>query len=153
MIEKKIIREKDGEFCRLEVKVHMRAEGAELSICGTHGEVLTEKQARKSALEYWESFFDDSPEELKSMNERFGKRFRSSRRAAQFVLDCDGEYHGLDVAAEEDGKVYVAYSCGQIREDIARFFPEAVPYFPWHLNLWDDKGALPPEVIAWVESL
>lgn len=33
-----------------------------------------------------------------------------------------------------DGKVYVVDRCGQIRDDIARFFPEVTPYFKWHLN-------------------
>ena len=46
----------------------------------------------------------------------------------------DGEYHGLDVHKEEDGRVYLLESCGQIREDLQRWFPQLVPLFPWHLN-------------------
>lgn len=172
------------EWCRLEVEIREREPDKRwLSICGSAGYVLTPAEARREAREYWESFFEDSPDEIKAMNDRCGTNFRSTKSAARYVLDNDGEYHGID--AEEytlDGKdvVLVCHSCGQIREEIARFFPEAVPYFKWHLNgmrpsperremvenangqihekitpagaAWEYEP-LPPEVIAWAEGL
>ena len=129
-MERKIIRSANGQFCQLNIRLH---EGR-LSICGVAGDVLTEAQARREALEYWESFFDDNPDERRAMNERFGRRFTSARGAARFVLESDGEYHGLDVLSEDDGKVFVGHSFGQIRDEIAEWFPEAMAYFKWHLN-------------------
>ena len=104
------------------------------SVSGSEGEIVTEKQAKKMALEYWVSFFEESPAELYEMNRRCNKQFRSVESAAKYVLEVDGEYHGLDVEREEDGKVYLVESCGQIREAIAEFFPELTCLSPYHLN-------------------
>jgi hypothetical protein len=138
-MKREIIRDRTNEhgtreFCQLEIELRAHGEGVELSICGTAGYVLTEAEARRQALEYWESYFEDQPEERKAMAKRFGKRLRDARAAARFVLDSDGDYHGLDVVREEGGKVYVGHSFGQIREEIAEFFPEVVPYLRHHLN-------------------
>jgi len=129
-MERKIMRRKGNEFCELTIRLH----DGRFTLSGTAGVVLTERQGRREALEYWESFFEESPGELIAMNERFGRQFRTPRGAAKFVLECDGEYHGLDVVDGDGNDVYVCHSCGQIRDEIARFFPEAVPYFAWHLN-------------------
>ena len=152
------------EWCALEVEIRDVGDGKRrLSICGAAGVIVKRAEAKREALEYWESFFEESPEELKHMGERFGRKFRTARGGARFVLDTDGEFHGLEVDHEsDDGKwIYIGHSWGQIREEIARFFPEAMPYFKWHLNdmrpTQDGKSwgyePLPPEVIAWVENL
>jgi hypothetical protein len=120
----------DGEFCTLEIRYR---EGR-FSLCAVVGVVYSRMQAKRDALEYWASFFEGSPEELAAMNAKCGTRFRSSTSAARYVLTHDGEFHGLDVHKDEGDKVYVAHSCGQCRDEMARFFPEAVPLFPWHLN-------------------
>lgn len=132
---KKVTRIIGKEYCTLEVEVRVREDGFKsLSICGTAGRVLTPAKARKTALQYWESFFEDQPEERHAMNERTGKNFRSAKSAAKFVVQTDGEYHGLDASMEQDNQVFVAESCGQIREELLRFFPEVEPYLKWHLN-------------------
>ena len=129
-MERKIMRRQGNEFCELEIKLR----DGRFTMTGTAGYIGTERAARREALSYWESYFEESPGEIQAMNQRFGRRFSSTRGAAKFVLECDGEFHGLDVVHQDDGEVYVCHSCGQIREEIARFFPEAKPYFAWHLN-------------------
>lgn len=121
-----------AEWCEVEITLRDRGQGLELSICGTAGEVVPEEEAQRMAVDYWAGFFEDSPEEML----RFAKEYRvfDEEAAARKVLEIDGEYHGLDVRKEEDGKVYLVHSCGQIREEMARFFPEVEPYFEWHLN-------------------
>lgn len=123
------------EYCTLEVELRVHEDSFKvLSICGTAGRVATPAAAAKEALAYWETFFEDQPEERRAMNERCGKNFRTAKSAAKFVVDSDGEYHGLDVAMEHAGKVFISHSCGQIREELKRFFPEVEPYFKHHLN-------------------
>jgi len=134
MVERVKILEKDGEFCALEVRLQDIDGFKRLSICGTAGYVFTRAQAKKEALNFWTTYFEDSPEEMHAMNERCGTRFRSPARAARYVLNSDGEFSGLDVYREDDNKVYVAHSCGQIRDEISRWFPEVQRYFRWHLN-------------------
>lgn len=134
-LRRNIRRIEGNEFCDLNIELRTDDNGfIELSLTGTCGEIINRAQAKSNALDYWESFFDESPEELRDMGKRLGKRFRSSRAAAKFVLDTDGEFHGLDVIDEQDNKVFICNSCGQIQNEIARFFPEAMPYFKWHLN-------------------
>jgi hypothetical protein len=89
--------DKHSEWCELQVELRDTDKGPELSICGSAGYVVTVAQARRDALQYWTDFFDDSPADLVDMNRRFNRRFTSSRGAAKFVLDTDGEFHGLDV--------------------------------------------------------
>lgn len=155
---------KGNEFLTMKVEIrpeHMgwgenEVEGPpmpDLTITGTMGYILSERDARREALQFWESFFEDSPEEIKAMNARFGTRFRSPRSAARYVLSVDGEYHGLDVVNEEDGKVYVAHSCGCLHDNIAEWFPDAVKHIPYHLNthegLFGARRMLPTETLEW----
>jgi hypothetical protein len=129
--EKTLTRRRGDRWCRIEVAL----EGDQLSICGSEGRVLKRAAAKKEALEYWRNFFDDNPDELIEMNKRCGKRFTSATGAARFVLKSDGELHGLDVTGPETGsEVYITESGGQIRETLAEWFPEVVPYLKWHLN-------------------
>lgn len=133
-MQKKITRRKGNEFCTLEVELSEHDGKTRLSICGVAGEILKRNEAKRQSLEYWESFFEDNPNELIAMNERCNKRFRSAKSAAKFVLATDGDFHGLDVTEETDNEVFTCHSCGQIREELGRFFPEAIPYFQYHLN-------------------
>lgn len=124
--------ESQVEWCALEVEL---ADGR-LSICGSAGHVLSERQAKKDALQYWISFFEESPIEIFNMSQKCGTRFTSPRSAAKYVLTSDGQYHGLDVYdyAPHDGRVYTTHTCGQIRDELVRFFPEVKPFLRWHLN-------------------
>lgn len=170
------------EWCRLEVELREAPKGLELSICGTAGYIVTRAEAKSQALATWESLFEDSPEELAALNERNGTRFRSPRSAARYIVEVDGEFHGCDVDHESpDGRFcYVTSSCGQIRGELARFFPETAVFYKWHLNgmrpskarveqvvdawgcyvertipegvSWEHEE-LPPEVIAWARGL
>jgi hypothetical protein len=135
MAKRKITRRKGNRFCTLEVELREdHLSRPVLSICGVEGEILKRNAAKKHSLSYWESYFEDQPGEIQSMNKRFNKRFTSARGAAKFVIATDGEFHGLDVVSEDDKEVMICNSCGQIRDSLADFFPEAIPFFQYHLN-------------------
>lgn len=123
-----------NEWCQLEVELRDRGEGLELSICGTAGCVLDREQARQEAHDSWVSLFEDQPEEIIGLNERFGLELHDAEGAADYVISMDGEYHGIDVVDEQGSKVFVCHSAGQIREEISRYFPEAAQFFRFHLN-------------------
>jgi len=134
-MKRKITREKDGRFCTVEIEIT----DGRLSVCGEEGRIVSSRVAKKQALEYWRSFFEDSPEEMIAMNKRCGTRFTSPTSAARYVLNTDGEFHGLDAHEAPDGRIRLLESCGQIRETIVEWFPEVAPLLPWHLN--DMKAA------------
>lgn len=105
------------------------------SISGSTLRVMTDNDAKKESLEYWESFFEDNPDQLKDMNERMGKKFRSSKSAAKYVIQEDGEYHGVDVdweisPVEYKNKeyVFIFQSGGQVVDELndlkLKFLPE-----------------------------
>ncbi len=131
-----LLREKDNRWCEARVELRQREKGLELSITGSEGQIVSRKDALKMAIEYWVSFFDEQPEERRSMNERFNWNCRTSKGAALKVVQHDGEFHGLDVHFEDrtDGRVYLTESCGQIVEEINSWFPELIPLLPFHLN-------------------
>lgn len=129
-IDRKILRKRDGHFCRLEIKL---ANGR-LSICGTEGRIEKRSHAKREALDYWRGFFAEERGAIQEMNERTGSRCITPNGAAKHVLQHDGELHGLDVLSEKGDEVLLIVSCGQIRETIAEWFPEAKPLLPWHLN-------------------
>jgi hypothetical protein len=52
--------------------------------------------AKKYAKQYWVDFFTDSPDEIESMNERMGTKFKSPASAANYVIEQDGVLHGFD---------------------------------------------------------
>lgn len=135
-MRRKITRTKGARFCTLEVEIEDRnGKGLELSICGEEGRIVKRSQAKKEALAYWESYFDENPVERFNMGERFGKSFRTARSAARFVLSTDGEFHGLDVTGPEEGSsLRIVESAGQITETLAAYFPEVAPYLKYHLN-------------------
>lgn len=141
-IRRKVIREQAGEngtreWCALEVSLQEASEGrpARLSICGSAGYVVKPSAAKREALENCISYFEESPEEIRAMNERNGTNFRAARSAAKYVVSTDGDYHGLDVDGDTaDGQVRITTACGQIRAELLSFFPEAKPYMKWHLN-------------------
>jgi len=131
---RKILRSNGNEWCELQIELRDPDFGPELSICGSYGSIMTRKTAEKMALEYWVSYFEDSPEEIYDMGERFGKHFCSAKQAAKFVANTDGPLHGLDIEREVDGKVYLTEGCGQCRGELVKWFPEVEPYLKFHLN-------------------
>lgn len=144
---KKILRHSQGNIW---ASVEITFENGRLSICGSMGEVLTMKEAKKQALEYWKSYFDDMPSEIIDMNKRCGSKCHNSLQAAKFVVATDGALHGLDVNHIEHGMVYLTNSYGQCIDSIAR----ELPTFPniekivniwenWHLN--DMKTGMPQQ--------
>lgn len=106
-----------------------------LSITGNAGHAMRPAEARRMAREYWEEFFEDD-DNIAEMNQRMGTRFRSPRSAARYVLQTDGEYHGLDVndSIDDDKRVYVGHSWGMLHDEVRDMFPELVPVLPYHLN-------------------
>lgn len=129
-MQRKIVRRKGREWCELEIKLN---EGR-LSVCGASGYVLTRGQAKREAHESWASYYEEvSDEERRELNRKLG--CRSPNGFARRVLESDGDLHGVDVHSEgDDGRVLVMQSCGQIRDDLQKWFPEAAPLFDWHLN-------------------
>jgi hypothetical protein len=127
-IKRVVLRERGDKWC--EVKVELK--DGRLSICGSEGRILGAVSAKKEARQYWESFFEESPEELGRMAVDYGTR--KPKTAAAKVQEIDGAYHGLDVHKATPTRVYVTESCGQIRETIAEWFPEVAPYLAYHLN-------------------
>lgn len=123
----------DGHFCELHVELR---DFDVLSITGTFGRVVTETVAMREALQYWQDFFEESPDALDAMNKRLGRRFRFAKAAAKFVIDTDGRYHGLDVhGTDPTGKlVLISESVGLIHDILTEWFPEVVPFIKWHLN-------------------
>lgn len=129
-MNRKIVRRKDGEWCELEI----RLQDGRLSITGASGYELTPAQARREARESWANYYEEvGDEERRELNQRLN--CRSANGFARRVTAIDGEYHGLDVHSEtDDNRVLVTTSCGQIRDDLERWFPEARELFGWHLN-------------------
>lgn len=131
-VERRII---GNKFCDIEVDLFEKDNGVlRLSICGTHGEVLSRVHAKSQALAYWTSYFEENPDERWKMAQKFDRQFRTPQSAARFVLETDGEFHGIDVHAEENGRVFRVDGCGQCISELTRFFPEYVQYFKYHLN-------------------
>lgn len=130
MIDRKLRKIRAGKFCEVDIGV---LEGR-LSVSGTCGRVCTEAAAKKEALNYWERFFEDNPSEEMQMSRKFDRRFKSPRHAAKFVVESDGDFHGLDVVATVGKKVLIGEGFGQITEEIRKWFPKVAPLLPWHLN-------------------
>jgi hypothetical protein len=128
-MNRKLLRVQGDRFCQVEIALT----DGRLSITGSEGRVVTRSAARKEARAYWVGYFEESPEAITEMNERCGTRFRSAVSAAKYVLDNDGEFHGLDLLSVGPD-AYVVESCGQIVDTIREFFPELTPALPWHLN-------------------
>jgi len=130
-MKREITRTKGDRFCTLEVEL----EDGRLSICGTEGRIERRATAKRQALDYWTSYFEENPGEIIAMGQRFGRQFRTAKGAARFVLETDGELHGIDVVGPSDGAtIRVVESGGQIVETLSEFFPEVVPFLPYHLN-------------------
>ncbi|HKS75101.1 MAG TPA: hypothetical protein VJQ82_17975 [Terriglobales bacterium] len=127
-MEKKIMRTKGNRWCELQVSL----EDGRLSICGSEGSIISRTAGKKQAREYWESFLEDSPEELGRLAVEYG--VRTSKSAARLIQRIDGDYHGLDVHQEIDRGLLITESCGQIRESLLEWFPEVGPYLKYHLN-------------------
>lgn len=134
-MKRKFTRRRGDRWCSVEIEL---SEDGRLSITGEEGHVVTRLQARKEAIAYWRSYFEDHPAEIILMNKRHNKRLTSATGAAKFVLETDDEFHGLDVVTDSGvahkNEVLVLESCGQIQETIREYFPEIAPLLPWHLN-------------------
>lgn len=134
------------EWCAIKVELTERDGKERLSITGMAGYWMRPAQAKKEAIEFWESFFAESKEEMGRMALEHGKR--TPHTAAKFVVNSDGDYHGLDVVlgsapdwkgtAKNDKRtaerVFTCHSCGQIREELDKWFPEMKKFYEWHLN-------------------
>jgi hypothetical protein len=129
-MKKNILKVIGSRFCVAEIEI----ENGRFSLCGTEGRIVRISDAKREALQYWESFFQESPEERQEMNKRCGCNCRTAKSAARFVIQTYGELHGLDVYRENDTKVFITESCGQIRETLAEWFPWLMPFFDYHLN-------------------
>ena len=133
-MKKKIVRFKENEFCEVDIEF----EKGRLSICGSCGVCVPENDAKKQAFDYWLSFFEEMPEEFGTMVARFqGQGIDSFEKGAQFVLDTDGCYHGLDVDESIDcglDKVAIIQGGGQCVDAIRDYFPELTEALKYHLN-------------------
>ena len=123
-MNRKILRTKGKRFCEVEITLR----DGRLWVRGTEGRIVRRAAARKEALAYWVSYFEENPGEIT----RLGRR--TATGAAKYVLDTDGDLHGMDIHQEAGLDVFLVDACGQIRDTIAEFFPELAPLFAWHLN-------------------
>lgn len=143
-MHKKLLRRKDGRW----VEVEITLKNGCLSISGAEGPVITCEEGKEQALAYWTSFFEDEPDQLKDMEHRVRRFFDTPKAAAQFVLDTDGKFHGLDLHAIDGDELLITESCGQIVKKIREWFPELAPALSWHLN--DMKaGCEHQEALGW----
>lgn len=128
-MERKVLRQNGSEWCELEIRLR----DGRLSICGAGGYVVSRAQAKREARESMANYWDETTAEDR---EQLGKRLgcRSANGFARRVVEADGELAGVEVHSEDGNRVLVTSSCGQIREELARWFPEAAPLFGWHLN-------------------
>lgn len=127
------VRVQGREFC----EVHVILEKGNFRVSHSQGDVLTRKRGRAEALDYWTSFFEQSPSDVLSMGERFGKVFRTPAAAAKFVLDTDGDCYGLDVVRETKELVLVSRTGGSVgpgHPELKRFWPEIEKHLSWNLN-------------------
>jgi hypothetical protein len=129
-MEVKILKETKGRY----VKATIKLEEGRLSVTGHEGRILHRNKAKVEARRFWESFFEDQPEEIFSMNKKQGTRFTSAKGAARYVLQHDGDLHGVDVDWEDGDRVYILDSCGCIHETLIKAFPELAELIPYHLN-------------------
>ena len=130
-MKKTKLRKKGKEWCRVEIEL----DAGKLSICGSYGEIVTAKAGRKQAKENWQSFFEENPGELGEMQQRFPDTcLHTPKQGARFVVQTDGEYHGLDVIEQDGNSLLIEHGGGQCVEEIAKWFPEVAPYLKYHLN-------------------
>jgi hypothetical protein len=132
-----------GEFSRIDA---LLGAPCGVSICGSEGHVLTPAATKRAALQTWVNYFEENPAEIITMGQRFNRQFRTARGAAKFVIESDGDYHGVDVHATEGKLVFVTESCGQIRETIAEWFPEFAGLLQYHLS--DMRAGAPDQESA-----
>lgn len=137
-----LLRVKAKRWCEVEINLDKGV----LSVSGSYGEILTCREAKREAFRYWVDFFQENKEALGRMAVEHGTR--NAKSAARKVLAVDGEFHGLDVCREQDGKVYTCHGCGQCWEEMLEFFPEIAKLQRWHLN--DMRpGCLHQEAMGW----
>jgi hypothetical protein len=89
----------DGIVVELEIN-NKPSHGDHFSMSQTTMRVVSLTAAKQYAKQYWIDFFIDDPSQLEDMNDRMGTKFRSPKAAAKYVLDTDGELHGLDFNTE-----------------------------------------------------
>jgi len=120
------------KWARAEIEI----ENGCLRMRGSYGRVLTEAAAKRDALRYWVSFFEEQPDQIYDMKKRY-PQFRgwSPKAAAKFVLAVDGPYHGLDLQEPVGGGgVLVTDGRGQCGVAVLAVWPELAKLLPWHLN-------------------
>ncbi len=143
----------EGRFDIVQSLCWQAGEALRLSITGTAGDVTTPTRARREALERNIDTFTEgsgSGMTITDANRQWGTNFRSARACAQYVIDCDGEYVGLDyhasIGSGRQERVLLTHSCGQITDELHDAFPEIRDLLPWHLN--DMKAGAPDQMAA-----
>lgn len=132
-MQRTVRRENATEFCDLEI----RLTNGRLSVCGTAGRKQSKSASKRQAKENWVSYFEgQSYEEIRDFvrKHRPKSKVYTATNAARIVQDIDGDFHGVDVIDTSGKTTYVVECCGQIREELSRWFPDAEPLFAWHLN-------------------
>lgn len=144
-MEIRLLKTKDDRYCEARVAL---TDGC-LTVTGGEGRIITREAAKREALDYWRTYFEDSPDSIREMNERCGSKCRTPTSAARYVLAHDGEFHGLDVDGSATGPTLrILESCGQIVETLREWFPELAPLLPYHLNNMH-AGCEHQEALGW----
>jgi hypothetical protein len=126
------------------------------TICGNTASPLPYNEALEYAQEYWTSFFEESPEELDALNDRFDENFDADE-AATFVRETDGELHGFDDSLipdeiylqpeDEISYIFQSGSCGQHRAEVEHpLIPEEL--LDYVMEAWDKYHLKPVNVIV-----
>lgn len=123
-----------NRWCEIEIELRPTDKGGpELAITTTTGRVVARAAAKREAREYWKSFLEESPGDLVRLQKDYG--VRTAAGAARKILEIDGAFHGIDVhGSTENARIRIAESIGRDSEALAEFFPEALPWLPYHLN-------------------
>lgn len=138
------------EWCAMKVELTERNGTKRLSITGMAGYWLLDSEAKRQSIEFWESHFENDRDHLAQMALDHGKRTPAS--AARYVVTEEtrygGDYPGIDVVLhgapqytlklktkeKQVERTFCAHSCGQIVDELRKWFPEFAQYLPWHLN-------------------
>jgi hypothetical protein len=147
-MQKALLKENEERWCEIEIMLN----DGRLSITGSEGSIIFSEDAKEQAILFWESVFEEDRESAVRIVREHGPDLiepkNLERIAAETVVQVDGEYHGLDVHKQDGDRIFLMESCGQITDQLKRWFPELADLLPWHLN-YMKPGCQHQESFGW----
>lgn len=137
---KSLVARRRNEFCVLRAELRLDTKYI-LSITGEYGDIWPFEDAKAESRLCIVSYFEDVGEaEAVNVIRKHGDPSVLADRdadvvelAADVVQEIDGPLHTLDIYRNVD-EVWIIRSCGQIRDELERFFPEHSWVYKYHLN-------------------